>query len=362
MKILTIGNYNGNLSIYEAQIKQFIIMSHKGIDVTIQGDFSEEIEKLLQLEKLPLIYDKPKNKKDLDFCHRLSQYITQNKVDIVHVFGGSNTANTCLALKHVNVKIIGYFGSTSIHWHDISSYKTYLNPRLDKIICISNDISKHFKKQLWGKHKNKIHTIYKGYDSKWFNNVIAFDYSNLNISEDAIIICSAAHHRPVKGMKYLMQATNHIESTKKIHFVFVGKNTQNKDLKKLASKSKFKNNIHLLGHRKDIKSIMKGADIYTQTSKNEGLGRAIIESMCLQKPCVVTDAGGCTELIDDGISGYIAKNKNPKSIAEKLNLLIDSKERRKNFGLEAYKRIETLFSIEKTVDETLALYKNLLND
>ncbi|MGY6649896.1 glycosyltransferase family 4 protein [Wenyingzhuangia sp. IMCC45574] len=359
MKILTIGNYNGNLSLYEAQLKQFIIMHHRGIDVTIQGHFSDEIKSILLENNVPYIEDRAKSKNDKLFADRLKKTVVNNQFDIVHVFGGAYTSNTCKALKKVKVKIIGYMGSTSIHWHDPLAYRTYLNFRLDKIISISKDITRHLKKQLF--KKNKVITIYKGYNTDWFNNTTPFDYSELGIPKNAIIILSAAHHRPVKGMKYLMKATNYIQNTKDVYFVFVGKNTDSEDLKKLASKSKLKNKILQLGLRSDIKNLMMGAHIYTQTSKNEGLGRAIIESMCLKKPVVVTNAGGCTELVDNGVSGYIADNKNPKSIAEKLNLLIKSKENREKFGIEGYKRVQNIFDIETTVDKTIALYQSILN-
>jgi len=360
MKILTIGNYSSNLTKYEAQLKQFIIMHERGYDITIMGYFSAEIESLLNSFKIPLVHAKPKNKNDVLFYTKLKNYVIKNNIDIVHVFGGNFTANTCIALKNIDVKLVGYFGSTSIYWHDILAYKTYLNKRIDAIISISENITQHLKKQLLGSKKNKVITIYKGYNTDWFSNIKSFDYSTLGIPKHATIILSAANHRPIKGMKYLMKAIQEIKYSKNIFFVFAGKNTNQKDLQNLAKKSKFKNQILLLGHRNDIKSLMKGCHIYTQTSKNEGLGRAIIESMCLKKPVVVTNAGGCTELVEDGISGYIAKNKNPKSIAQKLNILIDSEEKRKIFGLEGYKRIERIFNVEITVDKTLALYQKML--
>jgi hypothetical protein len=42
-----------------------------------------------------------------------------------------------------------------LYWHDLSSYLTYLNPRVDKIICNSIYVFEHVKKQLFKKNKNK---------------------------------------------------------------------------------------------------------------------------------------------------------------------------------------------------------------
>ncbi|WP_010137050.1 glycosyltransferase family 4 protein, partial [Ochrovirga pacifica] len=175
MKLLTIGDYDGNLSLYEAQLKQFILMHQRGINVTIMGKFSDEIATLLANKNVPFVINKAHQKKDITFIKQLQSYVEENKIDIIHVFGGNNTSNTCIAFKkNKKVKIIGYMGSTSIHWHDPSAYKTYLNPRIDAIICNSKDNARHFKKQLFF-NKNKVYSIYKGYDVSWFDGVLPAD-------------------------------------------------------------------------------------------------------------------------------------------------------------------------------------------
>lgn len=361
MKILSIGDYNGNLSLYEAQLKQFIIMYQRGIHVTIQGTFSEEIETILVNANIDIIKDKPLNKKDKEFCSRLLKTVNSQEFKIVHVFGGKNTSNACIALKKSDVKIIGYMGSTSIHWHDPSAYKTYLNPRIDTIICNSIDNARHFKKQLFF-NKNKVKAIYKGYDTAWFHAIKKADLNDLGIQDSSIVISCVGHVRRVKAVDLFIEATHYLSDNENLHFLLIGIGTNSLKMQKLKEKSPFKNRIHLLGHRKDIKEILKRTDIYVQTSIKEGLGRAITESMCLKKPIVVTNAGGCTELVADGVSGYIAKNKNPKSIAEKITLLINDSEKRTRFGEESYRRIQTIFNIENTVNQTIELYKKLLKE
>ena len=47
---------------------------------------------------------------------------------------------------------------------------------------------------------------------------------------------------------------------------------------------RIKNNIHLLGLRPDAVSLIKGSNLYVQTSLSEGFGRAISEAMSVGKP------------------------------------------------------------------------------
>lgn len=116
-----------------------------------------------------------------------------------------------------------------------------------------------------------------------------------------------------------------------------------------------------LGSRSDAVALFKAADIYVQTSIREGFGRAISEAMCAKLPVVMTDAGGCTELIDEQ-SGIVVEKKNPKAIANGIMQLVNNKELRKQMGQNAYDRILNVYPISKTVEETLDLYHSVLED
>ena len=73
-------------------------------------------------------------------------------------------------IKNSSIKSVIYFGSASLHWYDPSSYLTYLNSNIDAIICNSQFVYEHVKNQLFGKRKEKVVRIYKGYNPDWFVN------------------------------------------------------------------------------------------------------------------------------------------------------------------------------------------------
>lgn len=57
--------------------------------------------------------------------------------------------------------------------------------------------------------------------------------------------------------------------------------------------------------RDDIFDYVASADYTVLLSDSEGLPYTIQESLQYKTPCIVTDVGGCTELIKDGINGYV---------------------------------------------------------
>lgn len=63
--------------------------------------------------------------------------------------------------------------------------------------------------------------------------------------------------------------------------------------------------VHFWKQRYDIWDHLASADYTVLLSDSEGLPYTVQESLQYQVPCIVTDVGGCTELIKDGINGYV---------------------------------------------------------
>ena len=63
--------------------------------------------------------------------------------------------------------------------------------------------------------------------------------------------------------------------------------------------------VHFWKQRYDIWDYLADADYTVLLSDSEGLPYTVQESLQYQVPCIVTDVGGCTELIKDGINGYV---------------------------------------------------------
>lgn len=63
--------------------------------------------------------------------------------------------------------------------------------------------------------------------------------------------------------------------------------------------------LHIWKSRTDIWDYLADADYTVLLSDSEGLPYTVQESLQYQVPCIVTDVGGCTELIKDGVNGYV---------------------------------------------------------
>jgi len=360
MNVLFVIKGNEPYVSQQAQIELAIGLQKKGINILLTGNFSKEVESYLN--DLPIQYKKVFPTKSIDkvYTEDFSHLIKEHQIDLVHFVDGKSARNGLRALKNTQIKSVIYFGSTSLHWYDPTSYFTYLSPRLDAIIGNSNFVYKHVKSQLFGKKKAKAVRIFKGYNPDWFADVKPKDLSEFGIEKDDLVVCLVGNHRKVKGTKYFLESSHHLSTEKKVHYILIGDQTDNSYFQKMRELSPIKDQIHLLGRRNDVVSILKSVDIYVQTSLEEGFGRAISEAMSVGKPIVMTDAGGCTELIDKS-SGIVVPKKDSKAIGQAISTLINNDKLRIEMGKNAKTRIQTVYHINDTVTDTFNLYQRLLN-
>ena len=353
-------NCKGPFSVYRAQIEMICLLQNKGINIKVIGFYDTKVKDFFDKKGINNSNAFPKATIDKHYIHDVKNIIVNENIDILHVLDGKSLRNCVLAVKKEKVKLITYFGSASLYWHDLSSYLTYLNPRVDKIICNSIYVFDHVKKQLFKKNKNKAIKIYKGYDPNWFESVTPFDYSSMGISKNSIVVTLAGTNTKNKRITDFIKSSKFLSTKKEVHYIIIGKFTENKNLEKFKNESPIKNNIHILGLRTDAVSLIKGSDIYVQTSLSEGFGRAISEAMSVGKPIIMTDAGGCTELIDKSC-GIITPTKNPSAVGSAISSLVNNDKLRIEMGSNAKKRMKKVYHINDTAEDTFQLYKQLLN-
>ena len=118
--------------------------------------------------------------------------------------------------------------------------------------------------------------------------------------------------------------------------------------------------VELWGFRNDMLKVFSEADIVCLPSYREGLPKALLEAMAAGLPCVTTDVPGCREAIRDGETGFLVPPKDPKALANALQVLIQDTALRKQMGRRGRVQALNEFSSSIICEQTLQLYKKLL--
>ena len=92
----------------------------------------------------------------------------------------------------------------------------------------------------------------------------------------------------------------------------------------------------------------------------EGFGYANAEAMALGKPVVTTNQGGASEVVKDGVTGLLVPPKDPRALAAAIVDLLRNPDKARAFGEEGRQRVKESFTQARMLDETFALYEELL--
>jgi len=79
-----------------------------------------------------------------------------------------------------------------------------------------------------------------------------------------------------------------------------------------------KNLIHYLGDTDEVASFIRQADCIVLPSYREGMPLSLLEGASMCKALIATDTPGCRTVIQDGVNGYLCKNKDGVDLAGKM--------------------------------------------
>lgn len=100
--------------------------------------------------------------------------------------------------------------------------------------------------------------------------------------------------------------------------------------------------MRLCGYLRDLKSLWSTHHALLLPSRGEGTPLVAIEAMMCGRPVVATDVGGNAEIIEDGVTGYLAEAPTQKSFAKAMNRAWDERERWPEMGRAAHQKATEL--------------------
>lgn len=212
--------------------------------------------------------------------------------------------------------------------------------------------------------KGKIKLLYNGVDSKRFkkNNDTTKLKEMLNIPTEDIVITNVSNLIHYKGHFDFIEASRiMMRQHPEVTILLVGRDGGMQGL--LQEKVKeygLDDKIRFLGSRGDIVELLSITNIQVLSSHEEGFSNAILEGMACSLPLVVTDVGGNSEAVLDGINGFVVPAKSPRTLADALIKLLNNKSILESFGIESRKRIENYFTIEMMKESYEKMYIELI--
>lgn len=209
-------------------------------------------------------------------------------------------------------------------------YKFYFKT-VDQVTAISNFLAGWMKEL--GVKKEKITIVPNGVDVNKFKSQISNLKSDklkeeLRIKDDEKVLITTSRLVEKNAIGDIIEALKYLSDN--IKFLILGKGPLEEKLRFHVSSSKFQDRVMFLGHiePQEVPQYLAISDIFVRPSLSEGLGTSFLEAMAAGIPIIATKVGGIPDFLKDKETGLFCEINNPKSIAEKVKLLLENDELR----------------------------------
>ncbi|AMD00645.1 N,N'-diacetylbacillosaminyl-diphospho-undecaprenol alpha-1,3-N-acetylgalactosaminyltransferase [Halomonas chromatireducens] len=136
-----------------------------------------------------------------------------------------------------------------------------------------------------------------------------------------------------------------------------GEGSKKTELQDLASSLGIEGNVNFIGNCNNVKQLLHDSDVFVMSSAWEGLPIAQIEATLTGLPVLVTDVGGCAEIVDRVGNGLVAKAE-LDDYTKKLKRIIVDDSLRLSFHKNALEN-SGHYTVDNAVERHLGLYDRL---
>lgn len=206
-------------------------------------------------------------------------------------------------------------------------------------------------------HWSDMHVVHCGIDPDVFQPVTH--------REDGKRLLFVGRLSAVKGLPLLLESVAQLRRKyPDISLTLVGDGSDRHKLQALTDQLGLSQNVHFVGSKSqsEVREYLQQADIFVMASFAEGIPVVLMEAMACGLPVVATQVGGISELVENGISGYLVPPGDSIHLQKQIEKLLDDYQTRVIFGTEGRKKIEKDFNIRYEVNYLYQLMKNTLQD
>lgn len=147
-------------------------------------------------------------------------------------------------------------------------------------------------------------------------------------------------------------------STRNIFYIVIGEGEEREVLENYVQDHNLSQQVRLLGYRENARTYLKAFDVFLLPSKKEGLPYALLEAGVAGVPCIASDVGGIPEVIENQITGLLIDPHDTQTIVDALHIVSHDEAARREMGATLQKKVQTQFTLEAMIEETIRVYRN----
>ena len=205
--------------------------------------------------------------------------------------------------------------------------------------------------------KERASVIYNGVDTRLFKE----DSKPRPRASDTTILGCVARLSHEKRHCTLIDAIRELADRGNSVFLYlVGDGPLRRELESQVLRLDLSAHVCFLGNRNDVPQLLPRFDVFVLPSSFEGMPLTVLEAMASGLPVIATNVGALSEMVEEGINGYLVPPDNPGALAIAIERLVRDKDLRTRMGRVSRKMAVERFDLSTAVRRHEELYLKLL--
>jgi glycosyltransferase involved in cell wall biosynthesis len=282
---------------------------------------------------------------------RLAEVVRAEKIDHLHAHWATYPATVAAVISRLS----GVPWSLTCHAHDIFLDPSLLKEKIESarfaLTCTADN--KRYLETLTPVARDKVRVSYHGLDLERFRP------RGPRATDGVPRVLAVGSLLPCKGFHLLVEACALLRDRGlPFHATIAGGGPQERALREAVRARGLESVVDLCGYvsQEALVPRYQDADLFVLPAVLEmhwGIPNVLVEAMACALPVIATALPSLPELVEDGVQGLVAANRDPRDLADKMAVLLTSPALRRTLGQAGRRRVEERFDVEETIGSVL---------
>lgn len=175
------------------------------------------------------------------------------------------------------------------------------------------------------------------------------------------ILLHSSNFRPVKRVRDVIKIFKEVLNQIPVKLVLLGSGGEIDLIRALVSDYNLDNNVMFIGKSRYVDAYVASADLFLLPSEQESFGLSALEAMAYGVPVIASNIGGIPEVVEHGVSGYLAPVGDVKQMAEFAIDLLTNEKKYNQMSHAGIERAKEKFCLGKIVPLYEKYYQTILS-
>ncbi len=233
----------------------------------------------------------------------------------------------------------------------------------DMVFTVTRELRDYHARQAWMRPE-RISVIFNGVDTRRFSPCSETRVrlrKEFGFADECLVVGSVGRLVPIKDYPTLLNAAEQLlHRGINLYVLLVGKGPLLESLQRQVQNSRLlSGRVLFTGASDRVPELLNAMDVFVLPSLGEGMSNTLLEAMACGLPLVATRAGGNSEIVEDGESGWLYTPARVEELADRLEHLSTHVEIRSRLGQNAREQALRQFSLDAMLQRYRDLYLDL---